>query len=51
MLALAIKDPETERLATELAELTGQPRTTVVREALHRRKRELESQSPRPPRG
>lgn len=45
-MALNIKDPETDRLARELAALTGEPITAAVREAirarlesLHRRKR------------
>lgn len=33
-MALNIKDPETDRLARELAELTGQPITTALREAI-----------------
>lgn len=33
-MALNIKDDETDRLARELAELTGQPITTAVREAI-----------------
>lgn len=33
-MALNIKDDETDRLARELAHLTGQPITTAVREAL-----------------
>ena len=36
-MALNIKDPETDRLARELAELSGLPITTVVREALEQR--------------
>jgi antitoxin VapB len=36
-MALNIKDPETDRLARELAELSGLPITTVVREALEER--------------
>lgn len=36
-MALNIKDPETDRLARELAELSGQPITTVVRDALAER--------------
>lgn len=50
-LALAIKDPETERLAAEVAGLTGETKAEAVREALRRRKRELERQRPRTPRG
>jgi antitoxin VapB len=33
-VALNIKDPETDRLVRELAELTGQPITVVVRDAV-----------------
>lgn len=33
-MALNIKDPETDRLARELASPTGQPVTTAVREAI-----------------
>jgi antitoxin VapB len=36
-VALNIKDPETDRLARELAELSGVPITTAVREALEER--------------
>ena len=36
-MALNIKDPETDRLARELAELSGQPITTAVREAIEER--------------
>jgi antitoxin VapB len=50
-LVLAIKDPEIERLAAEVAELTGETKTRAVREALRRRKRELEWQRPTTPPG
>ena len=33
-MAINIKDPETDRLARELAELTGLPITTALREAI-----------------
>ncbi|MEP9385392.1 type II toxin-antitoxin system VapB family antitoxin [Nocardioides sp. KR10-350] len=33
-MALNIKDPTTDRLARELAALTGQPITTALREAI-----------------
>ena len=33
-MALSLKDPETDRLARELAERTGESLTTAVREAL-----------------
>ncbi len=36
-MALNIKDPETDRLARELAELSGLPITTAVRDALAER--------------
>lgn len=36
-MALNIKDPETDRLARELAALTGQPITSAVREAIEAR--------------
>lgn len=36
-MALNIKDPETDRLARELAELSGLPITTAVREAIEER--------------
>ena len=33
-MAINIKDPETDRLARELAALTGEPLTAAVREAI-----------------
>jgi antitoxin VapB len=36
-MALNIKDPETDRLARELAELSGLPITTAVRDAIEER--------------
>ena len=39
-MALSIKNPETERLARELAAATGQSVTAAVTEALERRLRE-----------
>lgn len=33
-MALNIKDPETERLATEVAQLTGDTKTGAIRKAL-----------------
>ena len=33
-MVLSIKDPEADRLARELAAVTGEPITTVVRDAL-----------------
>jgi antitoxin VapB len=44
-VALNIKDPETDRLARELAELSGQPITTAVREALEERLAVLRARS------
>jgi len=41
-MALNIKDPETERLASEVAALTGESKTRAVREALAERKHRLE---------
>jgi antitoxin VapB len=40
-MALNIKDPETERLAREVAELTGESKTAAVRTALRERKERL----------
>lgn len=40
-MALNIKDPETERLAAEVAALTGDSKTGAVRSALRERKRRL----------
>jgi antitoxin VapB len=37
-MALNIKDPETERLATEIAALTGESKTAVIRDALRDRR-------------
>lgn len=36
-MALSIKDPETDRLARELAELSGLPITDAVRDAIQER--------------
>ena len=36
-MALNIKDPETDRLARELAEISGLPITTAVRDAIQER--------------
>lgn len=41
-MALNIKDPEAERLAGEVAALTGESKTGAVRQALRERKRRLE---------
>lgn len=40
-MALNIKDPETERLAAEVAALTGESKTRAVRVALEERKQRL----------
>jgi antitoxin VapB len=40
-MALNIKDPETERLAAEVAELTGDSKTGAVRTALRERRARL----------
>ena len=40
-MPLNIKDPETERLATEVAALTGESKTRAIRIALQERKRRL----------
>jgi|1186.fasta_scaffold509048_2 antitoxin VapB len=41
-MALNIKDPVTEQLARDVAELTGESLTAAVRTALDERKRRLE---------
>ncbi len=43
-MALNIKDPETERLAAEVAALTGETKTRAVKVALQQRKRRLEGE-------
>jgi antitoxin VapB len=40
-MALNIKDEETERLAGEVAELTGESKTGAVRQALRERKQRI----------
>ena len=40
-MALNIKDPETERLAGEVAALAGESKTRAVRQALSERKQRL----------
>jgi antitoxin VapB len=40
-MALNIKDPRTEQLATDLARLTGETKTGAVRTALEERRRML----------
>ena len=41
-MALNIKDPETERLAAEIAQLTGESKTGAIRTALRERKERLD---------
>lgn len=41
-MPLNIKDPETERLAREVAQLTGESKTGAIRTALRERKARLE---------
>ncbi|MEV6873491.1 type II toxin-antitoxin system VapB family antitoxin [Amycolatopsis sp. NPDC051128] len=43
-MAMNIKDPEAERLAAEVAELTGDTKTGAVREALRLRRNQLMKQ-------
>lgn len=45
-MALNIKDPETERLAAEVAKLAGESKTGAIRIALRERKQRLELQRP-----
>jgi antitoxin VapB len=45
-MALNIKDPETERLAAEIAQLTGESKTGAIRTALRERKERLELERP-----
>ena len=40
-MPLNIKDPETERLASEIAALTGESKTGAVRQALRERQQRL----------
>lgn len=44
-MAMNIKDPETERLAAEVAALTGESKTAAVRTALRERRDRLAAQS------
>lgn len=50
-MALNIKDPETDRLARELAELSGLPITTAVRDAIQERLTVLRARSRAAPPG
>ena len=49
-MALNIKDPETERLATEVAAMAGESKTRAVKIALRERKERLALRVPRPER-
>jgi antitoxin VapB len=44
-MALSIKDPETERLARNLAQLTGENITTATKRAIEERLRRLSGQA------
>jgi antitoxin VapB len=44
-MALNIKDEETERLAAEIADLTGESKTGAIRSALRERRQRLALQS------
>jgi antitoxin VapB len=44
-MAMNIKDPETERLAAEVAALTGESKTAAVRTALRERRDRLGTRS------
>jgi antitoxin VapB len=44
-MPLNIKNPEVERLATEVARLTGESKTEAIRRALEERSRRLKSAS------
>jgi antitoxin VapB len=46
-MALNIKDPEAERLATEVATLTGETKTGAIRQALRERRERLGFQANR----
>ena len=46
-MALSIKDPKTERLARNLAQLTGESITTATRRAIEERLRRVGGQSRR----
>jgi antitoxin VapB len=50
-VALNIKDPETDRLARELAELSGLPITAAVRDAIQERLAVLRARSRSTPPG
>jgi antitoxin VapB len=44
-MALNLKNPRVERLATEVARLTGESKTEAIRRALEERKRRLTNRS------
>lgn len=46
-MALNIKSAEVERLAAEVARLTGESKTEAIRRALDERRRRLKGMSPR----
>ncbi len=48
-MALNIKDPETVRLASEVAALAGETKTRAVKVALEERRRHLTRRVQRPP--
>jgi antitoxin VapB len=50
-MTLNIKDTETEKLAAEIAEMTGDTKTGAVRQALRERKKRLETQAKRASKG
>ncbi|MCC7417837.1 MAG: type II toxin-antitoxin system VapB family antitoxin [Acidobacteria bacterium] len=45
-MPLNIKNPDVERLAAEVARLTGESKTEAIRRALDERRRRLERRSP-----
>lgn len=50
-MGLNIKDTETERLATEVARLTGESKTRAIRVALQERRERLSLRAPSTPGG
>jgi antitoxin VapB len=50
-MAMNIKDPEAERLAAEVAELTGETKTAAVRNALRERRDRLAAKNSAKERG
>jgi antitoxin VapB len=45
-MALNLKNPDVERLAADVARLTGESKTEAIRQALEERKRRLTGHSP-----